>query len=138
MNTQGKVVLGCLLVFLLAGCASTGRSRKDMEMQELQARVQELSWQVEEKDAEIALLKKQVKNRDLVKEVKRSIRKSYKSTPRNIQRALKGGGYYDGPIDGKIGKRTRRAIRKFQSSKGLQVDGVVGRKTWKKLQQYLQ
>lgn len=32
-------------------------------------------------------------------------------------------------VDGILGRRTRRAIRRFQSSHGLTVDGIVGRRT---------
>lgn len=55
---------------------------------------------------------------------------------RSIQEALKNAGYYNGPIDGKIGPGTRKAIRAFQSDNGLTADGVVGRGTWKRLQSY--
>jgi peptidoglycan hydrolase-like protein with peptidoglycan-binding domain len=47
----------------------------------------------------------------------------------NVQKALKNGGYYDGKIDGKVGPRTKKAIKAFQRSKKLKADGVVGRKT---------
>lgn len=36
-------------------------------------------------------------------------------------------------VDGKFGKDTQNAVIKFQLSKGLDADGVVGIKTWKKL-----
>ena len=40
------------------------------------------------------------------------------------------GGY---GCDGHFGKSTEKAVKKFQKSKGLTVDGVVGRNTWKAL-----
>lgn len=43
-----------------------------------------------------------------------------------IQTKLSGLGYDVGEIDGKIGKRTRKAIRQFQKDKGLVADGIVG------------
>jgi murein L,D-transpeptidase YcbB/YkuD len=55
----------------------------------------------------------------------------------NIQRALKNAGFYTGEIDGIAGMRTRRAIKVFQKSKGLQPDGVVGPKTWEELNKVL-
>ncbi len=40
-----------------------------------------------------------------------------------IQRLLKNKGFYDGEIDGRLGKGSRQAIRNFQKSSGLPVDG---------------
>jgi peptidoglycan hydrolase-like protein with peptidoglycan-binding domain len=60
-----------------------------------------------------------------------------KSTPENIQQALKNAGLYDGSIDGKIGPKTKRAIEEFQRQNDLQVDGKVGQKTWEKLKVFL-
>jgi len=56
---------------------------------------------------------------------------------KDIQRALKNAGFYAGPIDGKIGPKTRKAIEDFQRAKGLRVDGRVGPKTWAELEKYL-
>ncbi|MGR5219243.1 TIGR02594 family protein [Vibrio parahaemolyticus] len=48
---------------------------------------------------------------------------------RDIQLALSEQGFDPGPIDGIQGRATIRAIKAFQSSFGLVVDGIVGPKT---------
>lgn len=55
-----------------------------------------------------------------------------------IQRALKNAGYYRGAIDGRVGARTKEAIRNFQRDHGLTVDGVCGRQTWALLKGFLE
>lgn len=62
-----------------------------------------------------------------------------KSRPKtkDIQVALKNAGYNPGPIDGKIGKQTRDAIRAFQRNNNLTVDGKVGKQTWELLKEFL-
>ena len=47
-----------------------------------------------------------------------------------VQRALKELGIYDGKIDGRVGPKTKAAIREFQKSRNLKVDGKVGAATW--------
>lgn len=61
-----------------------------------------------------------------------------KDRKKQIQIALQKAGFYKGKIDGKIGPQTKQAIREFQKSKGLKPDGVVGQKTRKELEKYLQ
>lgn len=56
---------------------------------------------------------------------------------KRIQEALKIAGFYTGEIDGKIGPKTREAIKKFQSAKGLKADGIVGPQTWRELEKIL-
>jgi peptidoglycan hydrolase-like protein with peptidoglycan-binding domain len=60
-----------------------------------------------------------------------------KPSKKEIQQALKNASVYQGAIDGKIGPRTREAIREFQRIQGLKVDGIVGRQTWERLSPYL-
>ncbi|MCM8796449.1 MAG: peptidoglycan-binding protein [Candidatus Omnitrophica bacterium] len=60
-----------------------------------------------------------------------------KPSEREIQQALQNAGYYSGPIDGKIGPLTKKAIEDFQSANNLQADGKVGPKTWAVLSVYL-
>ncbi len=64
-------------------------------------------------------------------------RKSSAST-KKIQRALKSAGFDPGSIDGKMGPMTKQAVKEFQRTKDLKVDGVVGQKTWGKLKKYLE
>ncbi len=49
---------------------------------------------------------------------------------RDLQDALKTLGHNPGPIDGVFGTETEAAVRAFQQSRGLTVDGIVGRVTW--------
>jgi hypothetical protein len=44
-----------------------------------------------------------------------------------VQTALAREGYYDGPIDGRLGSTTRKALRRYQSDHGLEVTGTVSR-----------
>jgi murein L,D-transpeptidase YcbB/YkuD len=45
----------------------------------------------------------------------------------DVQSALAREGYYDGPIDGRLGNATRRALRRYQSDHGLEATGVINR-----------
>lgn len=50
-------------------------------------------------------------------------------TVKQVQQRLNELGYVAGPVDGIRGKQTITAIRRFQISRGLRVDGVAGSKT---------
>jgi N-acetylmuramoyl-L-alanine amidase len=52
---------------------------------------------------------------------------------REVQTILKNKGFYTGEIDGSFGPLTDSAVRSFQRSNGLEVDGMVGPKTREKL-----
>jgi len=43
----------------------------------------------------------------------------------NVQSSLAQQGYYNGPIDGDIGPRSRQAIAEYQGDHGLPVSGVI-------------
>lgn len=60
-----------------------------------------------------------------------------KDKKKQIQIALQNAGFYTGKIDGRIGPKTKEAIKAFQKANGLKPDGIVGRQTWEKLSKYL-
>lgn len=52
---------------------------------------------------------------------------------RQVQRALKDQGFDPGQIDGIYGKKTERAVKRFQKDRNLKADGIVGKKTYQAL-----
>ncbi len=50
-----------------------------------------------------------------------------------LQEGLKKLNFYSGTVDGAFGAKTKEAVIKFQKSQQLVADGVVGEKTWSKL-----
>jgi peptidoglycan hydrolase-like protein with peptidoglycan-binding domain len=49
---------------------------------------------------------------------------------KQIQAALAFGGYLQTAPDGLYGPLTKQAVQRFQSDKGLAIDGIVGPNTW--------
>ena len=47
----------------------------------------------------------------------------------SLQKKLKEKSYYSGPVNGKFGPLTEEAVRYFQQSNGLEVDGIAGKAT---------
>jgi len=52
----------------------------------------------------------------------------------DVQSALSREGYYDGPIDGRLGSATRKALRRYQRDHGLDVTGGINRAVIEALQ----
>jgi peptidoglycan hydrolase-like protein with peptidoglycan-binding domain len=48
----------------------------------------------------------------------------------NVQKELKAAGISPGPIDGDFGPKTKKAVMAYQRKHHLEVDGIVGAKTW--------
>lgn len=48
---------------------------------------------------------------------------------RLVQNALKRNGYDPGQIDGVYGRKTQRAVKRYQRDHGLKADGIVGKQT---------
>lgn len=51
-----------------------------------------------------------------------------------VQTDLSRKGYHPGPIDGRYGPSTMHAVKSFQRDHGITVDGIVGPRTWAKLE----
>lgn len=56
---------------------------------------------------------------------------------KKAQKALKLAGFDPGPVDGKIGRKTREALKNFQEAHQLNPTGNLDEATWKELEQYL-
>ncbi|MEH2060153.1 MAG: peptidoglycan-binding domain-containing protein [Nostoc sp.] len=50
-------------------------------------------------------------------------------TVKTAQNSLKQQGFYTANVNGVFDNRTRAAVIKFQKSKGLRADGIIGRRT---------
>ena len=59
----------------------------------------------------------------------------YGTLVEKLQRELKNQGYYNGVVDGYFGESTENAVKAFQRLKGLQVDGLAGTATLRRLYQ---
>ncbi len=135
-----KILFSLLAVLSLAGCATTKKDSVTAQVQQLRSEISDLETQLKQRDGEIEGLEKEL---DRAQSAKSAPAKTFagdagKVSSKQIQNALKNAGFYEGRIDGKIGKNTKQAVRAFQEANGLAADGVVGNKTWAKLSAYLQ
>lgn len=70
---------------------------------------------------------------DLVHDWNRPFERLSYGETEELQKRLGALGYYDGPIDGKIGSGSRSAIKQFQSRMGLSPDGHPSKEVLRKL-----
>ena len=132
------VLLLPLIAAGLCGCATAGK--KDLEMQGLKNQITALESEIQSKNQEIDSLKDALNKTEAEEKApvqSRDLKYRYSARDKLVQQALKNAGYYNGSIDGQIGRDTREAIRAFQKANNLRVDGKVGRKTWKVLKRFL-
>ncbi len=152
------------VLLLLSGCASSGSrahngpavdaqmgvladevTRLDMALQETRAQLQQEQARVAELEARLGggAASAPAANNSYATVSSEPFSGVYR-TPSgfeipaaSIQKALKGAGYYQGEVDGKIGPDTREAVRNFQRDNGLTPDGIVGKTTWNRLKTHL-
>lgn len=135
-----RLIATALLAIFISGCATTGENI-NIQLQQLQGRINYLETELKRKEQEINTLEDRLER---AQEMPRVSPPPYKEeappvqlSARQIQTALKNAGFYKGAVDGKAGVRTKEAIKAFQKSRGLKADGVVGKKTSLELQRYL-
>lgn len=135
-----KILLSVLVLMNLAGCATTKQASAKDQIRELHGQVSDLETQLKQRDEEIQSFENELAEAESAKAVGTGTAAAGKSkaSPLQIQTALKNAGFYEGRIDGKIGKSSKKAIRVFQEANGLNPDGIIGNKTWSKLKAYLQ
>lgn len=143
---KGLVLILVLVVSALffSGCATTGSSVKQ-ENDNLKIQMQNLQTQLQQKEAEIDSLRKALSSTTeekytAAKQARAASRAVSTEHPsgKQIQTALINAGFDPGTLDGKMGKKTRQAIKDFQKANALDADGQVGKKTWAVLSTYLE
>ena len=135
MIKKGLVLL-CIVFFVcsLTGCA-TGRKQKELEIQGLRNQVSALEVKIQAKDEEIWSLKASLESSRTQEKAVGEIKTRPNS--KQIQMALKNAGFDPGSLDGRMGGKTREAIKAFQKANDLVADGKVGKETWELLRKYL-
>ena len=153
-----RFIMGIILVGSLVGCVTT---QKPTMSSQLQIRVAHIESQLDDQGRDIAQLRSSVEElslhsrttiapslntRKIVKSSPAKVPKTAGNqkilrvlvTPHEVQTGLKNDGYYTGAIDGKLGAGSKRAIKEFQTDHDLESDGIIGKKTWAELKNYLE
>ncbi len=157
-----NIFLLMVVSVFLAGCTTT---REPSQLSQLEIKVAQLERRVKDRDEEIEQLKYDVKDlsaqydgvesQQPVQEYYPPAKSMGSGAPvvssgspdeiirvpvaaQDAQQALKAAGYYDGAVDGKIGSKTKEAIKNFQQAHNLTADGIIGKRTWEELKLYLQ
>ena len=132
----GAIVIGA---FVLSGCSTMGGG-KDLKAQGLRNQNAALESQpakiVESSNLEQVSLESSPAITAPTESLTKSLEDQQRPKAKKIQEALKNAGFYQGNIDGKLGKQSRQAIRDFQKANNLEVDGKVGKNTWELLKEY--
>ena len=154
-----RFVIGIALMGTLIGCATT---KQPTNMSHLQTRVSFIESQLDDQSRDITQLKSSLEEISLRIQSRaistKPVGKAQKTTrtppsqasktknqqilrvsvtPQKVQIALQNAGYYNGAIDGKLGSGSKKAIKDFQKDHDLESDGIIGKKTWAELKNYL-
>ena len=124
-----------VVAFSLAGCATVKNRKTDAVKPEDQ--VQTMQTELAEKDRRIDELESQLEEMRSAPRAqvtpaapKSNVIRVPGVTALDVQLALKRAGIDPGPADGRLGSKTKEAIKEFQRRKNLKADGIVGAKTW--------
>ena len=153
---MGKIarssVVTLSVVVLITGCVSNKRHNQDVN--NLQTQVNTLSGEVARLDAQTQAAQKPAfnlfgsqpaqqapaphKETSYVSTASYHTPSGFEIPAADIQHALKNAGYFNDEVDGKVGPKTRDALRAFQKDNSLKADGVCGKKTWDLLKTHLE
>lgn len=134
MRTSLKFLALGLTVLVLSGCATTKPRKPDAV--DAQTQIASLQAELQAKDQQIQDLQYQLQSAQTSlpaysgKVERSSAIRVPGVTIADVQRALVRAGFDPGPVDGRLGKKTKSAIRQFQRKNHLMADGIVGERTW--------
>ncbi len=125
------------MALFLTGCATTRPKPADPST-DLSAQVTQLQGEIQAKDQQIQDLQYQLSSHQESIQTGSNFAGGGKSklirvlgvSVKALQEALAAAGLDPGPIDGRMGQKTKAAIKAFQKKNSLNADGVVGEKTW--------
>ena len=131
-----KIAAFSLAALSLAGCATT---RPRSAAPDANSQMATMQTQLQAKDQEIQDLHSQLDSQQ--QSLSNNFATTGSSDKNNIlrvpgvatvdaQMALLRAGFDPGPLDGRLGKKTRSAVKAFQKKNHLTADGVIGEKTW--------
>jgi len=146
MRNRSTTIFAFLILttFLVTGCATARARRADAKptAAQTESQIETLQGELQAKDQQIQDLQYQLDQNRQGGSANFSSGSGSKSSKirvsgvsiSDVQSALVRSGFDPGPVDGKMGKKTKAAIKAFQRAHNLNPDGVVGDKTWKLLQ----
>lgn len=140
MSTQKKIILIiAIVIIVLVVIKVIGALNRKSEVEEMSMPTEMIIQPTESSESELQAPAAQTTQPQVAQPVMTSPATTViqPMTPENIQMALRNAGYDPGPIDGKIGSKTKAAIIDFQKANNLTADGKVGPKTWAKLSGFL-
>jgi hypothetical protein len=147
MKKRWLIFVLAVILTCSAGCA-TATSSRDLEIQALRNQISALEVKLQAKEQELNSLRQasavalslegQPAEPALIKGHPRQKAAEFPPQARKLQLALKHAGYDPGPIDGRLGPKTREALKAFQRSNSLAVTGKADQATWKLLSGYLE
>ncbi len=136
-----KKIVVCILVLIIpiSGCAMFSDHETEDKLDSLERRVAYVERRqasiedtVKQKDDTLTYVSEtQVQETEIIES------KRPPKSKKDVQKALKNAGYYNGKIDGKLGPKSKSAIKQFQADHGLKADGVAGAKTKQALAAYM-
>lgn len=133
------------MLFFISGCATTKKtSDLDERLFALEAKMNSIEQnQANAEDRLSGLEVVSSRQAEAAREAisispdKKPANPCIKLTKKDIQLALKNAGYYNGPIDGKLGSGTIKSLKKFQKENRLKANGKINKETRNKLSAYL-
>ena len=128
-------------LLFVVGCATTRARRPEAATTDLQNQVTQLQSEIQAKDQQIQELQYQLQGSQSAlqntsasstgtKASKSSLVRVPGISVEDVQRALARAGFDPGPVDGRMGTKTKSALKDFQRKNNLKADGIVGERTW--------
>ena len=143
----GTGLLSVLVGPFLAGCTPSQMQVLKFEVRDLKVRMSHMEKEVGRQDQRMTAMQTELEEAaqapapmpvaDPQPAPQPKVRKAVRLSTRQIQMGLKSAGHNPGPIDGKMGPRTRSALKAFQRSEGLRATGQADMDTMAAINGYL-